>query len=127
MTDETTAQAGAGMEWAAHEARPPLATRQTADAGTLVGGEAAAENTTGERARAVRRPASTREYKSRSTICRRSAPARTIAAGTVHAEFDEPMIELPGEWDSDSRLYLKASSPRPCTVAAAVIGIQTHG
>jgi hypothetical protein len=43
MTDETTAQAGAGMEWAAHEARPPLATRQTADAGTLVDGEAAAE------------------------------------------------------------------------------------
>jgi len=51
----------------------------------------------------------------------------TIAAGTVHPEFDEPMIELPGEWDTDSRLYLKASSPRPCTVAAAVIGVQTHG
>jgi len=43
MTDETTAQAGTGMESAAHEARPPLATEQTADAGTLLGGETTAE------------------------------------------------------------------------------------
>lgn len=51
----------------------------------------------------------------------------TIAADTVHSEFDESMIEVPGEWDTDSRLYLKATAPRPCTVAAAVIGITTHG
>jgi hypothetical protein len=51
----------------------------------------------------------------------------TTAADTVHQEFDEPMIEVPGEWDTDARLLLKAESPRPVTVAAAVVGLQTHG
>jgi hypothetical protein len=50
-----------------------------------------------------------------------------VAADTVHSEYDAPMIELPGEWDTDARLVLKAAAPRPCTVAGAVIGIQTHG
>jgi len=126
MTDETTAQAGAGMEWAAREARPPLATRQTADAGTLVDGEAAAET---PQASAPVRYADRQTHAIQVTLDNlpQVSAGATIAAGTVHAEFDEPMIELPGEWDSDSRPYLKASSPRPCTVAAAVIGIQTHG
>src|SRR5262249_6037947 len=32
----------------------------------------------------------------------------TVPANTVHAEFDEPMIEVPGEWNTDARLHLKA-------------------
>lgn len=51
----------------------------------------------------------------------------TTAADTVYSEFDETMIEVPGEWDTDARLILKAASPRPCTVAAAVVNIQTNG
>jgi hypothetical protein len=51
----------------------------------------------------------------------------TVAANTVHDEYDAPMIEVPGEWNTDSRLYLKASAPRPCTVGGAVIGMQTNG
>src|SRR5688572_23894721 len=44
MTDETTAQRGTGMESAATQALAPAAAEPTADAGTLVGGAAAAEN-----------------------------------------------------------------------------------
>lgn len=50
-----------------------------------------------------------------------------IAANTVHEEFDEQPIEIPGEWDTDSRLYLKAAAPRPCTVAGVTIGLETNG
>ena len=45
---------------------------------------------------------------------------------TVFAEFDAPMIELPGHWDTDARLCLEAAAPRPCTVAAAVVAVTTH-
>lgn len=45
---------------------------------------------------------------------------------TVFAEFDAAMIELPGHWDTDARLCLKAAAPRPCTLAAAVVAVTTH-
>src|SRR5262245_32791717 len=48
------------------------------------------------------------------------------AADTVWSEFDAPMIAFPGEWHTDSRLCLRATAPRPCTVVACVIGITTH-
>lgn len=44
-------------------------------------------------------------------------------AGTIWDQYDEDMIEFPGEWSTDNRVCLKASAPRPCTVCAAVISI----
>lgn len=49
-----------------------------------------------------------------------------ISADTVHTAFDEESFSFPGNWDTDSRLCLQAASPRPCTVIAAVIGMETH-
>jgi hypothetical protein len=46
-------------------------------------------------------------------------------AGTVWSQYDEPMMELPGWWNSDARLCLLAQAPTPCTVGAIVIGFET--
>jgi len=45
---------------------------------------------------------------------------------TVWGEYDQDMIEFPGDWDTDNRLCLVAHSPRPCTVLAAVINVDRH-
>ncbi len=50
---------------------------------------------------------------------------QATAPGTVWWEYDEPMISVPGEWDTDSRLCLLAQAPRPCMVGAVVLGIST--
>lgn len=50
----------------------------------------------------------------------------TTATHTVWEEYDAPMTTLPGEWDTDSRLCLRATAPRPCTVAAAVVQVSTN-
>lgn len=50
----------------------------------------------------------------------------TIADDTVHSEFDEGLVEFPGTWDTDSRLCLQATAPKPCTILAAVMGIETN-
>jgi hypothetical protein len=47
-------------------------------------------------------------------------------ANTIWSEFDTLMIEFPGEWHADSRLCLRATSPRPATVVACAIGLTTH-
>jgi hypothetical protein len=47
-------------------------------------------------------------------------------AGTVWSEYDEPMFELPGSWNSDARLCLLAQAPSPCTVGGIVIGLETR-
>lgn len=46
-------------------------------------------------------------------------------AGTVWGEYDQPMFEVPGDWNSDARLCLLAQAPVPCTVGALVIGLET--
>lgn len=50
----------------------------------------------------------------------------TVAANTVWGEYDEQMMELPGEWDTDSRLCLLAQAPYPCGVGGVVIAITTN-
>jgi hypothetical protein len=47
-------------------------------------------------------------------------------AGTVWSEYDEPMMEVPGEWNTDARLCLLAQAPAPCTVGGVVIGMATN-
>jgi hypothetical protein len=47
-------------------------------------------------------------------------------AGTTWSEYDEPMIEVPGSWQTDARLCLLAQAPNPCTLGGVVIGIATN-
>jgi len=47
----------------------------------------------------------------------------TVAADTVHSEYDEEDFHFKGQWDSNSRLCLQATAPRPVTVLAAVMDI----
>ena len=49
-----------------------------------------------------------------------------IAPHTVWPAFDEPMIECPGEWDTDARLCLRSVAPRPATITAVVVGMETN-
>lgn len=51
----------------------------------------------------------------------------TTAADTVWEAYDKDMLELNGSWDTDARLVLKASAPRPMTVMAAIVGLTTNG
>jgi hypothetical protein len=40
---------------------------------------------------------------------------------TIHDEYDEPGMEFDGDWDSDPRICLVATAPRPCTVSAVTL------
>lgn len=53
----------------------------------------------------------------------------TVAADTVYDHHDEPMVPTNGEWNADSRLYIEAMAPRPCTILGVTFGIQanSHG
>ncbi len=46
---------------------------------------------------------------------------------TVHSAYDEESFSFPGEWNTDSRLCLQAASPRPCTLLAAIVNLESHG
>lgn len=43
-----------------------------------------------------------------------------VAAGT-QTDYDEQMIEFPGTWTTDSRVYLQAQAPRPAHVLAVTM------
>lgn len=49
-----------------------------------------------------------------------------VDADYVWDSYDADMIEFPGEWSTDNRLYLTASAPRPVTVCAAVLSIERN-
>lgn len=51
--------------------------------------------------------------------------AETIDADTIREAYDEEMFTFAGTWDTDSRLCLKAVAPKPATLLAAVIGMET--
>lgn len=46
-----------------------------------------------------------------------------VSPDTVWGQYDEPMVEVPGEWDTNSRLCLLAQAPYPCNLSAAVIAM----
>lgn len=46
---------------------------------------------------------------------------------SIHEHYDEDGIEFPGDWDSDSRICLLAKAPRPVTVLACVLDMETNG
>lgn len=45
---------------------------------------------------------------------------------SVWSAYDQDSVEFNGDYDTDSRICLEANAPRPCTVLAAVIGMQTY-
>ena len=47
-------------------------------------------------------------------------------SSTVWSTFDFDAFELNGTFNTDSRLCLQASAPRPCTILAAVISMSTN-
>ncbi len=57
-------------------------------------------------------------------------PARenesTVAANYVWEHYDKDVVPFPGEWDTDSRVCLRATAPKPCTVLAMVVGVETN-
>jgi len=51
--------------------------------------------------------------------------SQTTAVDTIWSTYDQRQFAFSGVYDTDSRIYLKASSPRPATILGAVIGIRT--
>lgn len=52
--------------------------------------------------------------------------SETIDPDTILTEFDETAMIFPGTWDTDARLCLLASAPRPVTVLAAIVEGEQH-
>lgn len=50
----------------------------------------------------------------------------SISTDVVNATYDYDTVEFNGEWNTDSRIVLRAVAPRPCTVLGAVIQIETR-
>lgn len=50
----------------------------------------------------------------------------TVAADYVWDAYDQDSVPVNGTISTDSRLYLQAAAPRPCTVLAAVISMTTN-
>lgn len=48
------------------------------------------------------------------------------AANTIHSTFDTDPFEFPGEWGTDSRVCLEANAPKPCTLLAMVLALDTE-
>lgn len=49
-----------------------------------------------------------------------------VVAGTVWSRKDLDLMEINSTWQTDSRLYLKATAPKPCTLLAAIVSVQTN-
>lgn len=45
---------------------------------------------------------------------------------TVYEDFDHEAFTLDGTWTTDARLCLEARAPRPVTVLAAIVDVETH-
>ena len=52
--------------------------------------------------------------------------AGDIDLDQVWTSYDEELFSFPGDWNTDSRICLKASAPRPVTLLACVIEMETN-
>jgi hypothetical protein len=50
----------------------------------------------------------------------------TVDYDTVHTDLDMELFEFPSEWESDPRVCLEMSAPRPCTLVAMVMNVTTN-
>jgi hypothetical protein len=55
----------------------------------------------------------------------RNFEGRNLDADEILVDREEMLMSFPGEWSSDARLCLRALAPRPCTVLAAVLEINS--
>jgi len=51
---------------------------------------------------------------------------QTVSTDVVHSNYDEPTFPFDGEWDTDSRICLQGSAPKPVTLLALVYSLETH-
>lgn len=49
-----------------------------------------------------------------------------VDADYIYSSYDSEPFEFPGDWDTDSRLCLKATAPRPVTLLAVVMNVDTN-
>ncbi len=49
-----------------------------------------------------------------------------VSSDAIHTAYDEEAFPFPGAWDTDSRVCLRATAPRPCTLLAMVVGWNTN-
>lgn len=49
-----------------------------------------------------------------------------VDPNAIWATYDEETFPFPGEWDTDARLCLEASAPRPVKLLAAIVQMETH-
>jgi hypothetical protein len=49
-----------------------------------------------------------------------------VSIDSIWGAYDEQMIEMGGEWTTDSRVCLEAAAPRPCTLLSIVIGLEVN-
>ncbi len=56
----------------------------------------------------------------------REEGGRIVDKDFIHEMFDAPSFGIDGTFESDQRLYLVASAPRPCTVLGAIPTIVTY-
>jgi len=50
----------------------------------------------------------------------------TVDANMIYAEYDKFGFPFDGDWDEDSRLYIRAKAPRPATIMAALPRVTTN-
>lgn len=46
---------------------------------------------------------------------------------SIWDEYNYEAFEMPGVWEVDDRLCLKSTAPRPCTLLAAIVGMNSNG
>jgi hypothetical protein len=51
---------------------------------------------------------------------------KAIDTNEIYTDFDEELFIFPGNWDTDARICLRATAPRPATLLAMVFSINTH-
>ncbi|TIN03880.1 MAG: hypothetical protein E5Y38_06370 [Mesorhizobium sp.] len=56
----------------------------------------------------------------------RTFQGRPVTADEIFTDYEEPALAFPGEWKPDSRLCIRATAPKPCTLNAAIISIETN-
>lgn len=52
---------------------------------------------------------------------------KDVTVDTVHTEFDDDLIPINKSWGTDTRLCLQANAPRPVTILALTMAIETNG
>ena len=50
--------------------------------------------------------------------------AEPVDADTIWERYEEDPIEFPGGWENDTRIYLLAQAPRPCTILAVSVHME---